>query len=70
MDFVWRYLLESPFDRHIPSSIGIVESDSKVVSTEYYSLDGIRSNTVPRSGMYIRRVRFSDGSEKTIKMVR
>lgn len=80
--FVSKYNADDPCDctvfnsgvyrlkKDIPSSIGIVESDSKVVSTEYYSLDGIRSNTVPRSGMYIRRVRFSDGSEKTIKMVR
>ena len=44
-------------------------SDSDVIATDYYTIDGKRLAT-PQHGVNIIRMRMADGSIKTVKMVR
>lgn len=51
------------------SGISITKTDSRSVSMEYYTLSGMRSQS-PCHGVSIMRIKYADGTEKAIKVVR
>lgn len=51
------------------SGISITQIGSRPVSTEYYTMSGMRSDASCH-GISIQRIRFADGTEKTVKVVR
>ena len=51
------------------SGISITKTDSQIVSTKCYTLSCMRSQS-PSHGVSIMRIKYADGTEKTIKVVR
>lgn len=51
------------------AGVGKIDSERQIVSTEYYNLMGIRVDDNFR-GMCIKKVRYSDGTAQTVKIVR
>lgn len=60
----WEELIE-------PAAIqGIENSDSSVISSSYYNLQGQKLSHLPQKGIFIRLDKNSDGSSKAIKIYR
>ena len=48
----------------------IEKSDSPVIRTEFYNIQGARLQREPQTGVYIRRVLKADGTSESTKMVK
>ncbi len=61
-----RYCLKSD----IPASIAGVIDESKIVAEEYFNIDGTRTSEKAANEIYLKLIKFADGTRKTVKMTK
>ena len=61
-----RYCLKSD----IPASIAGVIDESNIVAEEYFNIDGTRTSEKGANGIYLKLIKFADGTRKTVKMAK
>ena len=64
-----RYLLKS--DPAVASVIPLEDDGCKTpVLKEYYDMSGVRQSATVNRGVYLQRIRYSDGTEKIVKVLK
>lgn len=64
-----RYLLKS--DPAVASVVSLEDDGCKTpVLKEYYDMSGVRQSAVVNRGVYLQRIRYSDGTEKVVKVLK
>lgn len=64
------YSKDAPLYIDPTGGVGTVSSDSSIISTTYYSIDGTCLNSIPEKGTFISISLMSDGTVKTSKLIR
>ena len=58
-------------DPAVASVISLEDDGCKIpVSKEYYDMSGVRQSAAVNRGVYLQRIRYSDGTEKTVKVLK
>ncbi len=60
------------FSVNVPDidNVELIDSDSEVLETVYYSLDGVRLAEAPAKGLVVKQTRYADGTVRTQKIAK